>query len=101
MIAALLDLELQDLTGFVRAMTGRSVLPPQVPVRDAAPLVLVSDQRSEGLGITLIERFGGCSKLIDHGPSVPLTLVSACVRAHGGTALFRGVPERRDSACVG
>jgi len=82
-LAALLDLELQDLTGLVHAVTSGSVLPPEVPVRNATPLVLVSDQRSEGLGVTLIERFGCCSKLIDHGSSMPRRLTSTRVRAHG------------------
>jgi hypothetical protein len=43
-LAALGDLESQDLTGLVGAMSGRGALPPEVAVRDAAPLVLLGDQ---------------------------------------------------------
>jgi len=63
---ALGDLELQDLTGLVGAVSGRGALPPEVAVRDAAPLVLLSDQRGERFRISVVEGFGGCAETIDH-----------------------------------
>jgi hypothetical protein len=42
--AALGDLELQDLTGLVGAVSGGRALPPEVTVRETAPFVLLGDQ---------------------------------------------------------
>ena len=72
--APFLDLELQDLTGLVGTVSGRRSLPPEMAVRDAAPLVLVSDQGRERIGVTRVERLGSCSKLIDHLSSMPAPL---------------------------
>jgi hypothetical protein len=82
-IAALLDLELQDLTGLVWTVSARRPFPPQMTVRNAPPFVLVGDQRSEGLWVTLIERFSCSSKLIDHGSSMPGRLTSSGARTDG------------------
>lgn len=38
LIAAFLELELQDLTGLIGAASGGRLLPPEVSMRDAAPL---------------------------------------------------------------
>jgi hypothetical protein len=70
-LAPLLDLERQDLTGLLGAVSGGRSLPPEMAVRDATPLVLLSDQRRERLGITPIQRFGCSAKLIDHPSSMP------------------------------
>ena len=57
-LAPLLDLEAQDLTGLVGAASGGRSFPPEVTVRNAAPLVFVGDQRHERLWVALVERFG-------------------------------------------
>ena len=65
-LSAFCDLELQDLTGHVGAVSGRCVLPPEMAVRDAAPLVVVRDQRRERFRVTVVEGFGGCAETVDH-----------------------------------
>ena len=76
-LTALLYLELQDLTGLVRAASGWRSFPPQVAVRDAAPLGVVGKQQSERLGVALVQCFGGRAQLIVHGVSMAAaTLVS-------------------------
>jgi len=65
--AALAELELQDLPGLVRAVSRRSLLPPQMSPRDAAPLVPLGDQRDKGLWVTPTERLGSDAQLVDHG----------------------------------
>ena len=65
-IAAPLDLNPQDLAGLIGAVTSGSAFPPEAPARDATPLVLIADQRGEGLRVTPVERFGCSSKPIDH-----------------------------------
>jgi len=69
-LAALLDLELQDLTGLVGAASGRRSLPPEMAVRNAAPFGLVGDQSCKRLRVTPVERFGCCTELIDHRSSM-------------------------------
>jgi hypothetical protein len=66
-VAALADLGGQDLTGLVWAVSGRCALPPQVAVRDAAPLALVCDQLRERSGVASVERIRRDSELVDHG----------------------------------
>jgi len=65
--ASFADLELENLTGLVRAASGRCALPPEVPVRDAAPLGVLREQRCERSRITVPERLGSRTKLVDHG----------------------------------
>jgi hypothetical protein len=43
------------------------VFPPEVAVRDAAPLSVLCEERGERFGITLTQRLGCGAKLIDHG----------------------------------
>lgn len=71
-LAPLPNLEPQDLTGLVGAVSDRRLLPPQEPVRDAAPLGFLGEQRREGLRVAAIERFGCRAQLIDHVPSMAL-----------------------------
>ena len=68
-IAALLDLELQDLTGLVGSASGRCLLPPEVSVRQAAPLGVVREQGGEGCWIAVVECVCCGSELVDHGSS--------------------------------
>ncbi len=42
-VAAFADLEGQDLTGLVGAVSGRCAFPPEVAMRDAAPIALICD----------------------------------------------------------
>lgn len=69
-LAPLLDLELQDLTGLIRAPSRRRSFPPEMPVRDPAPLGVVCKKRRKRLGVALIESFGGRAQLIDHAVSM-------------------------------
>jgi hypothetical protein len=92
-LAALLDLELQDLTGLVGAASGRRLLPPEVAMRNAAPLVLVSDQRRERLWVTPVERFGCSSQLIDHRSSMPRKLASIMSAPTVELLYFEGCPN--------
>lgn len=80
--AVLGDLERQDLTGLVGAVSGGRVLPPQVTVRDAAPFGVVGEERGEGAGIAAVERVGRCAQLVDHEPSMSLAR-GGCVFAPG------------------
>lgn len=73
-LAPLLDLEPQDLTGLIGAVSGGRSLPPEVAVRNATPLVLVGDQGRERLWVTPIQRFSCSSKLVDHRSSMPALL---------------------------
>ena len=50
-VASFADLEGQDLTGLVGAVSGRRPFPPQVAVWDAAPLALVCDELGERSGV--------------------------------------------------
>ena len=59
LVAAFLDLKLQDLTGLVGSASGGRLLPPEVTVRDATPLGVVCEERGEGCWIAVVERFGG------------------------------------------
>ena len=70
-LAAFADLEGQDLTGLVRAVSGRRALPPQVPVRDTAPLAFLRDQSGEWLRVALVERCRCGAKLVDHAGIMP------------------------------
>ena len=70
-LAAFADLEGQDLTGLVRAVSGRRALPPQVAVRDAAPLALLGDQGGEWFRVALVERCRCGAKLVDHARIMP------------------------------
>src|SRR5260370_36956562 len=72
--AALLDLEGQDLTGLVRAVSDGRLFPPQVAVRDAAPLRMLCEQCRERFGVALAERFGRGAKLVDHRPEYAIRL---------------------------
>lgn len=65
-VAALLDLKLENLTGLVGTVSDRRRLPPQMAVRDAAPLRVLGEQRSERPGVAAVERFGSCAQLVDH-----------------------------------
>lgn len=64
--AALLDLETQDLTGLVRSASGRGVFPPEVAVGDATPLGIVGEKRRQRRRVTLVQRLGRSTELIDH-----------------------------------
>ena len=66
--ALLADLEFQDLTGLLGAVSGRGALPPQEARGDAAPLCVLREKGRERAGIASIQRFGCCTKLIDHAP---------------------------------
>jgi hypothetical protein len=68
--APLLDLELEDLTGLARAVSGRGALPPEEPARDAAPLGIFSEEGGEGFRVASIERLGCRPKPVDHRPSM-------------------------------
>ena len=68
---ALADLEGQDLTGLVGAVSGGCALPPQMAVRDAAPRALVADAVSERPRVASVECFGRGAKLIDHVQIMP------------------------------
>jgi hypothetical protein len=56
LVAALVNLELQDLTGLVRPASRWCVLPPETTVRDAPPLRIFGEERRERLRIAMIER---------------------------------------------
>jgi hypothetical protein len=64
--AALLDQGLEDLTGLVGAVSGGRVFPPQMPVRDTAPLRVLCKQRRERVRVTAAECFGCPTKLVNH-----------------------------------
>lgn len=68
--APFLDLELQDLTGLVRAVSRGCVFPPQMAVGDAAPFCVSGEQERERCRIAAIESFGRSAKLIDHRSSI-------------------------------
>ena len=53
-VAAFANLEGQDRTGLVGAASGGCAFPPQVAVRDAAPLALLGDQVGERTGVAPI-----------------------------------------------
>ena len=63
--AALLYLELQDMTGLVRATSGGSRLPPQVSVRDPAPLGIVGEERHQWTGVSSVQGLGRCAELVE------------------------------------
>ena len=42
-LAPLVDLKVQDLTGLIGTVSNRCALPPQMAVRDAAPLIVFRD----------------------------------------------------------
>ena len=65
-LASLLDLKLENLTGLVGAVSCRRAFPPQMPVRDTAPLGPLSEQRGKRLGVTAIECFSCRTKFVDH-----------------------------------
>ena len=69
--ASLFDLEGQDLTGLVRAVSDGRLFPPQMAVRDAAPLCVLCEQCRERFRVALAKRFGCGAKLVDHRPSMP------------------------------
>ncbi len=64
---------LQDLTGLVRSPSRGGVFPPEMAVRDAAPLSVLCEERGERFGITVTQRLGCSAKLIDHGRSMAQT----------------------------
>lgn len=66
LLASLLDLELENLTGLIGAVSGRCAFPPQMTVRDTAPLRILCEQRGKRLRVTAIECFGCRTKLVDH-----------------------------------
>jgi hypothetical protein len=67
---SLADPRRQGRTGFIRAPSGRCVLPPQTTLRNAAPLHVGSEQRDERLGVALVERLRRCTKPMEH-PAAP------------------------------
>src|ERR671924_7176 len=69
-VAALLDLELQDLTGLVGSPSGGCLLPPKVALRHAAPFGVGCEEGGEWRRIALVECICCGSKLVDHGASV-------------------------------
>ena len=68
--AVLPDLEVQDLTGLVGTASGRRVPPPQVSLRNTAPLRALGEERRERTGIALVERLDRGSQLVDHRSEV-------------------------------
>jgi hypothetical protein len=67
---ALFDLELQDLTGLVGAVSGWSAFPPKMASGDTPPLRLCGQQRGERRGVSSIQGLGGCPKLVKHALSM-------------------------------
>jgi hypothetical protein len=65
-VSSFADLEGQDLTGLVGAVSGRRAFPPKAAVWDAAPLALVRDELGERSGVASVERIRCCSELVDH-----------------------------------
>jgi hypothetical protein len=61
---------LEDLTGLVWPASRRCALPPEVAVRDAAPLGILCEKRAERFGIAVTQCLGSGAKLIDHGRSM-------------------------------
>ena len=55
----------QDRTGLVGTVSGRRPLPPQMAVRQAAPLRVVGEQSREGLGVAPDQRLRGGAQLLD------------------------------------
>ena len=82
-LASLLDLKLENLTGLVRAVSGWRAFPPQMSVRDTAPLRVLREEGGERLGVAPIECFGCRAKLIDHRLSMAARLVVSPVRQAG------------------
>jgi len=70
-LASPLNLERQDRTGLVWAVSDRRPLPPQTATRHAPPLCRGCDQRRERLRITPIERLRSQAKPVDHAASMP------------------------------
>ena len=70
--AVSLDGEPQDLTGLVGPASARGVLPEEETAGDTPPFCVLSEERSERLGISAVERVGSSAKLVDHRSSVPL-----------------------------
>src|SRR5258708_30484849 len=64
--ASFLDLERQDLTGLLWASSGGGALPPEMTMREPAPLRTVSEQGSERLRVAVIESRRRRTKLINH-----------------------------------
>jgi|GEM_PF-3835366 len=65
-VTSFADLESQDLTGLVGAVSGGCAFPPQVPVWDAAPFAFVRDQLRERTGVAAVERLRCRMELVDH-----------------------------------
>jgi hypothetical protein len=65
-VASLFDLESQDLTGLVGAVSRWGALPPEMTVRHAAPLGVFCEERGERFGVAAIERLRSLSKLLEH-----------------------------------
>jgi len=107
--ALFLYLESQDLTGLVGTASGGRAFPPEVAVRDAAPLRVLREQRHEWLGIAPVERFGCRAKLIDHGLSMARRYARPMGRSTVEILFFEGCPDyeqtrglvERASAAIG
>jgi hypothetical protein len=74
-------LEGQDLTGLVGPASGRCALPPEMAVRDAAPLALVCDQVGERSRVASVERVRRRSELVDHTEIMPPARLAARARS--------------------
>ena len=70
-LASFLDLKLENLTGLFGAVSGGRAFPPQMPVRNTAPLRFLRKQRSKRLRVTAIECLGCRAKLVDHRLNPP------------------------------
>jgi hypothetical protein len=64
--SALLSLKGENLTGLVGAASRRRLLPPEVTVRDAAPLGVLSEEGCERFWIALVQCVGCGAQLVDH-----------------------------------
>jgi hypothetical protein len=84
-LALLLDLKLENRTGLIGAASRRRAFPPQMPVRDAAPLRVLCEKRGKRLRVTAIECFGCRAKLVDHWANPPFG-TELCRKADGAGA---------------
>jgi len=87
-LALLPDLKLENLTGLIGAVSGRRAFPPQMPVRDTAPLRIICKQRGKRFRVAAVECFGCRTKLVDHRLSIA-AIDSSRERSPGRDHWFR------------
>lgn len=92
-LSPFLYLKSQDLTGLVRTASGGRAFPPEVTVRDAAPLRVLREQRRERFWITFVERLGRRAKLVDHRLSMARRYPRLIGRSTVEILFFEGCPN--------